>query len=170
MNLQSTDFELFGLPARFAQDAAILDARWKELQRQVHPDKFAAEGPAAQRLAMQWSVRINQAYQRLRDPLQRARYLCELQGQSIGAEDNTAMPPQFLMQQMQWLEALDEAQSAQDLQLIAHEVQQALGKTIEAVTHALDTQGDAQAAVEHIRAWMFLTRFEQRLAQRQRQL
>ncbi|PAT33333.1 Fe-S protein assembly co-chaperone HscB [Vandammella animalimorsus] len=170
MNLQSTDFELFAVPARFAQDAAALDARWKELQRQVHPDKFAAEGPAAQRLAMQWSVRINQAYQRLRDPLQRARYLCELQGQSVGAEDNTAMPPQFLMQQMQWLEALDEAQSAQELQPIAHEVQQALDETIQAVAQALDAKGDAQAAAEHIRAWMFLARFEQRLAQRQRQL
>ena len=78
----------------------MLDARWKDLQREAHPDRFAAQGPAAQRVAMQWSVRINEAYQRLRDPLKRAAYLCELHGAPIRAEDNTAMPAAFLMQQM----------------------------------------------------------------------
>ena len=72
MNLQSDDFELFGVPQRFAQDRAALDARWKELQREAHPDKFAAQGAAAQRVAMQWSVRINEAYQRLHDPMRRS--------------------------------------------------------------------------------------------------
>jgi DnaJ-class molecular chaperone len=78
MNLQSDDFELFQLRRQFAQDASVLDARWKDLQREAHPDRFAAQGAAAQRVAMQWSVRINEAYQRLRDPLKRAAYLCEL--------------------------------------------------------------------------------------------
>ena len=109
MNLQSDDFELFGLPRQFAQDRSQIDARWKELQREAHPDRFAAQGAAAQRVAMQWSVRINEAYQRLKDPLKRATYLCELNGVSIGAEDNTAMPAAFLMQQMEWREALDDA-------------------------------------------------------------
>ena len=77
MNLQSDDFDLFGLPRSFAQDRAAIDAAWKALQSQAHPDKFAAEGAAAQRLAMQWSVRINEAYQRLKDPIRRAAYLCE---------------------------------------------------------------------------------------------
>ena len=89
---------------RFAQDRAVLDARWKELQREAHPDKFAAQGAAAQRLAMQWSVRINEAYQRLKDPLQRASYLCELHDAHVNAENNTAMPTEFLLQQMQWRE------------------------------------------------------------------
>ena len=109
MNLQSNDFELFGVPERFAQDRAALDARWKELQKEAHPDKFAAQGVAAQRVAMQWSVRINEAYQRLKDPLRRAAYLCELHGAPIQAHDNTAMPPAFLMQQMEWREALEDA-------------------------------------------------------------
>ncbi|MEK9952565.1 MAG: co-chaperone HscB, partial [Curvibacter sp.] len=63
MNLQSDDFELFGLPRRCAQDRSLIDARWKDLQREAHPDRFAAQGAAAQRVAMQWSVRINEAYQ-----------------------------------------------------------------------------------------------------------
>ena len=74
MNLQSNDFELFGLIQQFAQDRTALDARWKSLQREAHPDKFSAEGAAAQRVAMQWSARINEAYQRLKDPLKRAAY------------------------------------------------------------------------------------------------
>ena len=95
MNLQSSDFELFGLPERFAVARADLDARWKDLQRQAHPDPFASADAAAQRLAMQWSVRINEAYQRLKDPLQRAAYLCERRGAPIEAENNTAMPADF---------------------------------------------------------------------------
>lgn len=101
MNLHDTDFDLFAVPATFAQDRAVLDARWKELQRQAHPDRFAAQGGAAQRMALQWSVRINEAYRRLRDPLQRAAYLCELRGAPIEAESNTAMPAEFLMRQME---------------------------------------------------------------------
>jgi molecular chaperone HscB len=100
VNLQSDDFELFGLARQFAQDRALIDERWKELQRQAHPDKFSAQGAAAQRVAMQWSVRINEAYQRLKVPLSRAAYLCELNGAPVNAENNTAMPGSFLMQQM----------------------------------------------------------------------
>ena len=58
---------------------------------------------------MQWAVRVNEAYQRLKDPLKRAAYLCELDGAPIDAENNTAMPADFLMQQMEWREALDDA-------------------------------------------------------------
>ena len=106
-SLQDDDFRLFGLPMGFALDRAALDERWKALQRQAHPDRFAAQGTAAQRVAMQWSVRINEAYQRLKDPLKRAAYWCELNGAPIKAERNTAMPATFLVQQMTWREALD---------------------------------------------------------------
>ena len=99
MKITDDDFSLFGLPQRHALDRADLDVRWRDLQARVHPDRFASEGAAAQRLAMQWAVRVNQAYQRLKDPLSRAAYLCELRGVLIDAERNTAMPAAFLMQQ-----------------------------------------------------------------------
>ena len=86
VKIDATDFELFQIPAQFAQDCAVLDARWKALHTRVHPDRFATQGAAAQRVAMQWAVRVNEAHWRLKSPLTRAAYLCELNGQPIGAE------------------------------------------------------------------------------------
>ena len=142
MNLQSDDFELFGLPRQFAQERAAIDARWKELQREAHPDKFAAQGAAAQRVAMQWSVRINEAYQRLKDPIKRAAYLCELHGAPVNAEDNTAMPPAFLMQQMEWREALDDAATEADIDTLQTEVDAARARALSAFDWLIDEKGD----------------------------
>jgi molecular chaperone HscB len=125
MNLNDTDFQLFAVPATFAQDRAVIDARWKELQREAHPDRFAAQGAAAQRVAMQWSVRINEAYQRLKDPIRRASYICEIHGAPLNAENNTAMPPDFLMQQMEWREALDDIDGIAALEKLQAEVEAA---------------------------------------------
>ena len=159
MNLQSNDFELFGLAPQFAQDRAAMDARWKELQREAHPDKFAAQGAAAQRVAMQWSVRINEAYQRLKDPLKRAAYLCELNAAPVNAENNTAMPGAFLMQQMEWREALDEAVSAKDLEEISLQVKNSKREVLQKCERLLDEQHDYQQAVQQVRALMFIERF-----------
>lgn len=159
MNLQSNDFELFGLAQTYAQDRAVIDARWKDLQRQAHPDKFTDQGAAAQRIAMQWSVRINEAYQRLKDPLKRAAYLCELNGAPVNAENNTAMPAAFLMQQMTWREALDEAESSDDLEQISQQVQQASREVLQKIEQLIDQQQAYAEAVGQVRALMFVERF-----------
>ncbi len=159
MNLQSDDFELFGLPRQFAQDRAAIDARWKDLQREAHPDKFAAQGTAAQRVAMQWSVRINEAYQRLKDPLRRAGYLCELHGVPVNAEHNTAMPAEFLMQQMAWREALEEAHEIAALDALSDEVGRSRRALLQRCEQLLDGQHDYTGAVAQVRALMFTERF-----------
>ncbi|WP_426144860.1 Fe-S protein assembly co-chaperone HscB [Polaromonas sp. DSR2-3-2] len=159
MNLQSNDFELFGVPMQFAQDRAQLDARWKELQREAHPDKFTGQGPAAQRLAMQWSVRINEAYQRLKDPLKRASYLCELHGAPINAENNTTMPGVFLMQQMEWREALEDAESIDDLDKIALESKTGQHEQLLKIEQTLDQEKDFSEAAQQVRSLMFIERF-----------
>lgn len=173
LNLQASDFELLGVPEQFAQNPAELDAQWKRLLREAHPDRFAAQGATAQRLSMQWSVRINEAHQRLKDPLKRAAHLCERWGAAVEAERNTAMPPEFLMQQMAWREELDDAgtdtQALDDL----------LARTREARTHlmaelGLALDGDAampreqraQQAVGQVRAFMFIERFSAEVSQR----
>ncbi|MCE3271941.1 MAG: hscB [Ramlibacter sp.] len=170
MNLQSSDFELFGLPQRFAQDAAAIAARWKDLQREAHPDKFAGEGAAAQRAALQWSVRINEAYQRLKDPLKRAAYLCELRGARIDSENNTAMPSEFLVEQMEWREALDEASGEEDLDGISHRVAGRRREILARIGQLLDLEGDAPAAAQEVRALMFIERFAQDVESRLAQL
>lgn len=159
MNLQSTDFELFDVPAQFAQERALLDAKWKDLQREVHPDKFAAQGAAAQRVAMQWSVRINEAYQRLKDPSKRASYLCELNGAPVNAENNTAMPTDFLMQQMEWREALDDADTIEKMDEIALESSDYLCVQLSKIEHSIDVDRNFQIAAQQVRSLMFIERF-----------
>jgi molecular chaperone HscB len=170
VDIQSNDFALLGLPERYAQDIADIDARWKALQRQAHPDRFAAQGAAAQRVAMQWSARINEARRRLTDPLARAAYLCELRGAPIRAEDNTAMPPDFLARQLAWREALDEADTPAALDTLRAEVDTARRAALAALEWLLDEQGNAPAAAAQVRALMFIDRFADNLEQRQESL
>lgn len=170
MNLQSDDFELMGLPRQFSLDRALLDERWKALQKQAHPDRFAGEGGVAQRVAMQWSVRINEAYQRLKHPLKRAAYLCELFGVPVRAEDNTSMPGAFLMQQMEWREALDEASTESDIDDLALEVASVKRSMLQKCEQLLHSLAGAQEAVHTVRSLMFVERFVQDIERRREQL
>ena len=166
MKLDSDDFELFDLPRRFEQDRAVLDARWRALQAEVHPDRFAAEGAAARRVAMQWAVRVNEAYQRLKNPLKRAAYLCELNGAPIDVHNNTSMPPSFLMQQMAWREASDEADSVAEITSLADEVAAQRSAALDALRVTLDERHDYAAATKQVRALMFIERFAEDLDER----
>jgi molecular chaperone HscB len=166
MNLTDDDFTLFGLAQRQLLDRADLDARRRDLQARVHPDRFAAEGAAAQRLAMQWAVRVNEAYQRLKDPLSRAAYLCQLRGVPVDAERNTAMPADFLMQQMEWREALEEAETPGSVQALDNRVAALERSLQETLTTHLDTAPDTAAAAAQVRALMFVARFRQDIDRR----
>lgn len=166
MKLSDDDFTLFGLPQRQALDRAELDARRRDLQAQVHPDRFAAEGASAQRLAMQWAVRVNQAWQRLKDSLTRAAYLCELRGVPIDAERNTAMPAAFLMQQMAWREALDDAADSAAVARLDETVARDERAMLDELASLLDTRGDTAAAAAQVRALMFVARFRHDIERR----
>ena len=159
MKIDSDDFELFGVPRRFEQDAAALDARWRTLLSEAHPDRFVSEGASAQRLAMQWAVRINEAHRRLKDPLRRAAYLCELRGVPINAEDNTAMPGSFLMQQMEWRESLDAASRLAEVEALASEVASHRDCALSELRALIDDRQDPVAAAQQVRALMFVERF-----------
>ena len=159
MNLAADDFELFGLPRRFRLDRADLDRRRRALQGEVHPDRFMNANAASRRGAMQSAVRVNEAYARLGDPLRRAAYLCELAGTPIGAEDNTAMPAEFLHRQMAWREALDDADSRDDVDALARELGAERDRAYARLADALDDDGDAARAAHEVRALMFVERF-----------
>ena len=102
-------FALFGLPARFRFDPAELDAAYRKLQTEVHPDRFASAGDDERRLALQSSSRVNEAYRALRSPLERANYLLLLRGVDALAETDTALPPEFLEQQLECRESVADA-------------------------------------------------------------
>ncbi|MGI4844373.1 MAG: Fe-S protein assembly co-chaperone HscB [Janthinobacterium lividum] len=154
-------FELFQLPASFAVDADALDAAYREVQGRVHPDRFVNATDTEKRVAMQWATRANEAYQTLRNPQKRAQYLCELNGVDLQTESNTAMPASFLMQQMEWREALEDARAAKDagaLDELDAQVRRERKSMLEQVGRQLDA-GDYHAAAQGVRAMMFLDKF-----------
>lgn len=127
----SDPFDLLGLPRGMDVEPQALDAAYRELQAQVHPDRHAGKTDAERRVAMQWATAANEAYRTLRKPLARARYLIESAGERLGEQDNTAMPADFLMQQMEWREHVAEARARRDdrgLRHIEHAIRGAEGE------------------------------------------
>jgi len=154
-------FELFQLPQQFSLDMHELDRAYHEVQNKVHPDKFTQSSDAEKRVAMQWATRANEAYQTLKKPLKRATYLCELQGVDLETESNTSMPAQFLMQQMEWREAFDDARQTNDLNALMRlekELHQAQKEQLALVGKSLDEK-NYPAAAQQIRTCMFLEKF-----------
>ncbi|HTD03348.1 Fe-S protein assembly co-chaperone HscB [Undibacterium sp.] len=154
-------FDLFHLPQRYTLDLAQLDAAYREVQATVHPDKFVQAGDAEKRVAMQWATRANEAYQTLKRPLKRAAYLCEMHGVDVQSHSNTAMPAAFLMQQMEWREAFEDARHAGDvaaLEALEADVHAALKSELHSAGRALDA-GDYDQAAQTVRACMFLEKF-----------
>jgi molecular chaperone HscB len=109
-----THFELFGLEPAYALEADRLERAYRQVQATIHPDRFAQAGDAARRASVQWSARVNEAYRTLKDPLERARYLLELQGVDLGMETDSAMPAEFLARQMELRESLELAAAEKD--------------------------------------------------------
>jgi molecular chaperone HscB len=159
-SIKQSHFDLFHLPAQFALDANALEAAYRTVQAQVHPDRFAAAGDAQKRIAMQWAARTNEAYSTLRDPLKRAVYLLSLRDVDVGAESNTAMEPAFLMQQMEWRERAEDAGSARNVEELGalHDELREEERLRFAKLGALLDSGADQAAGEAVRQLMFIER------------
>jgi molecular chaperone HscB len=154
-------FELFNLPARFDLDLGALDAAYREVQGRVHPDRFINATDAEKRVAMQWATRANEAYQTLKNPMKRAQYLCEINGVDLKTESNTAMPMDFLMQQMEWREELGDARAARDaeaLDALDAQVRRERKGRLEGIGKELDA-GEYEHAAQGVRALMFLDKF-----------
>jgi molecular chaperone HscB len=155
-------FQLFDLPARFAVDREALDRAYRSVQASVHPDRHAAGTAVERRVAMQWATRANEAYQTLKSPLKRAAYLCEQAGVPIAAESNTAMPAEFLQQQMEWREALDEVRGIANgdrLQALDRTMAAERERLLGELQSALDVAHDYPRAAALVRQLMFVEKF-----------
>ncbi len=159
-------FELLGLAPGYAMDLAQLESRYRELQGQVHPDRFASAPEAERRVAMQWATRVNEAYRTLRDPVDRARYLLGLKGFDTGEESNTAMPPDFLMQQMEWRESVADSRASHDaagLKALSDELGSERADMLRQLERAIDRDSNYDAGCSLVRKLRFLEKLEEEI-------
>ena len=159
MDFNTDHFSLFELPVAFRLDAGLLDQRYREMQSRVHPDRFASAGIADQRLSLQWATRVNEAYQTLKKPLSRARYLLQLADHDVGSENNVLMPADFLVEQMEWREAVAEARAAcehHELEHLHHRLQRDIGERYGELATLLDDGRDLEQAADRVRRLMFI--------------
>jgi len=166
--MQRTYFELFGLPTAFNIDVARLEQAYRQLQTEVHPDRFAAAADNERRKSLQWATHANEAYQTLKSPLNRARYLLRLKGIDTQEESNTAMPADFLMRQMEWREAIEEAQSAADLpalEALSRELRHEARGMQQELSTQLDDAEDYATASETVRKLRFLDKVQAEIDQ-----
>jgi molecular chaperone HscB len=156
-------FELFGLAPAFGLDKEMLEKAYREIQSQVHPDRFAHAGDAERRASLQWTTRVNEAYRTLKDPVQRAKHILELHGVDVGFETNTHMPADFLLQQLDLREELEGAIRRKDAASL-----DALRKTLQGEKHLLESQigddidvkRDYEGSAGQVRKLMFLDRLD----------
>jgi molecular chaperone HscB len=150
-------FALFDMAPAFALDATALDQRYREIQARVHPDKHAHLSDAEQRVSMQWATHANEAYQTLKSPLKRAQYLLALRGVDPQIERNTAMPMEFLVQQLECREVVAEARSEHDMEALEElllEMRREIKQEYETIGRQLNAE-DNDAAAQTVRRLLF---------------
>src|SRR5687768_9477070 len=153
-------FDLFGLSPIYSIEGAALERSYREIQSKVHPDRFAHAGDAERRASLQWTTRVNEAYRTLKDPVQRAKHVLELHGVDVAFETNTAMPPEFLMQQMELREALEEAKDAAQLDDLRKQLRSSRASLESEIAEAIDAKKDYAGAAGLVRKLQFLDKLD----------
>jgi molecular chaperone HscB len=152
-------FQLFELPETFALTLSALETPYRRIQASAHPDRFVTATPTEQRQSMQLATLANEAYLTLKHPAKRAEYLLRLKGIDSLNDSNTSMPADFLMQQMEWREALEDASMAIDIVSLVglfDEMQAEAKNLTEVLTDLIDTNKDYPAASETTRNLVFI--------------
>ncbi len=153
-------FELFGLTPAFALEIESLERSYREIQSQIHPDRYAQAGDAERRASMQWTTRVNEAYRTLKSPVQRARYLLEMNGVDVEFETNTQMPTDFLVKQLELREALDAAKKPEALDRLQAQVRTEKALLEQGIARLIDARKDYAAAAGEVRKLMFLDKLD----------
>ena len=160
MAAQFSPFQLFGMTPQFDIDENHLEKAYQAAMLKVHPDRFADRSAVERRVAEQWSARINEAHNTLKNPVLRAGWLCETAGFPIRAETNTAMPMDFLLKQMQWREALEEAEgNPESIALIRQRTESEKAEILANIATLIDQDKNWTRAVDLTRQLMFVNRF-----------
>jgi molecular chaperone HscB len=141
----------------------LLERSYREIQSKVHPDRFAHAGDAERRASLQWTTRVNEAYRTLKDPVQRARHILELHGVDVAFETNTAMPKDFLMQQMELREALESAKDASALDALRKDLLKEKSSIEKQIGDSIDNRQDYAGAAGLVRKLQFLNRLDEEI-------
>lgn len=160
-------FELFGLVTGFELDEKLLHERWQNLQKAVHPDRFVSGSDAERRYSMQAASLINEAHKVLRSPIDRAGYLLKLRDIDLDVETDTRMAPDFLMDQMELRERIDDIKSADDPYPLIDQLRDELRKKSQKTASAFGTSygaDDLQSARESVRQWQFLDKLSREVS------
>jgi len=164
LDLTRNYFEMFGLPVGFIVDSAALATHYRELQRVVHPDRYAHGSAQEQRLSLQQATLVNEAYETLKDPLKRARYLLLLHGIDMNAAQETTRDTGFLMQQLELREALANAGQQDDPHATLDELMQQINGMIKKLVAQMAMQFESampeqlEQARESVRKMQFLNK------------
>ena len=165
INFRQNHYELFGLQPRFSLELSELDAAYKGIQSRVHPDRFVHASDADRRASMQSATQVNEAYRTLKNPLARARYLLALHQVDVQSESNTAMPPEFLLEQMQWREAVEDAAGQSDeLARLGLRLGREMQEHYAQLERNLDRERNFAEGSDSVRKLMFLERLREEIS------
>lgn len=163
---QLNPFELFGIPVKYAIDVERLETTYIEIQRKVHPDRFANATDVEKRVAQQWASFINEAYATLKDPVQRGKLLCDLMNVKVDELSSGAIDEEFLLEQLDRRERLEDAINAKDefqLKKIGVEINTAFEALSSELENKIDNEKNAVEAAEIVQKLLFLNRQRQEL-------
>ena len=168
-------FEIFGFPEIYDIDLAELADRFRKLQSTIHPDKFANASDAERRVSVQKSALINEAHLALRSPLERARYLLKLRGLDLSGDTTTSMAPEFLMQQMELREELEQVKRCDDpigcLDKISEKIETILDQQKKAVSDIFaEPDSELEKIADYVRRMQFLCKLRHEVEELEEEL
>jgi molecular chaperone HscB len=157
-------FDLLQLPKAFVIDLKKLDQNYQSIQKEIHPDRFASLGDDTKLESIKKTAQVNDAYQTLKSPIRRAEYLLQLHGVNIHDEKYTAVPQDFLMQQMEWREELEtHKQDKLALEKLAADIQKNKNQMINQLPAFFDNKDDLNDAIKTTRELNFIEKIEQHI-------
>ena len=151
-------FQLFNIEASFDVDIQELSSSYQTLQKTVHPDKFAHSSEQEQRIAVQKSAQINDAYQTLKNPLRRAEYMLVQRGVEMPNEQHSFQDTSFLMRQMELREMLEDVKFSSDVDAALADVQNVLSSEFSQLMRTQISENNAAsnlAACDNLRKLKF---------------
>lgn len=154
-------FQIFNIPVSFKINEAELGQKYFEIQKMVHPDRFASASDAEKLAAQQWSTRLNDAYAVLKDPIRRAKLICSLLGAPVDEESSGSIDEEFLMDQLIRREEISLAKEVNDepqLAKLKEEITKEKDDLLKQIEYSLDTEKDPKSAGENVKKVMFLSR------------